>query len=107
MWAQSVPCSNATITSFLLDWKEGRRMPGSTAAPAWGCPVSCSLSECLCCLKEQIWTAQEGTVRMSHKGHNGDLAQLAGATTTQLQADIEEKSCKYVLSFGNREEFKV
>lgn len=40
-------------------------------------------------------------------GTGGHLAQIAGVTTTQLQADTEGKSCKFVLSFGNRDEFQL
>lgn len=39
VWAQPLPCSNPTITSFLLDLKSGRRMPalGTITPRAWGC----------------------------------------------------------------------
>lgn len=84
-------------------------MPGAAGSPA-----SSSLSQYLCCLEEHIWTAQEGTVSMSHKGHNWDRGegqtatnQVAGVTTTPLQAATEGKRSKFILSFSNRGEFKV
>lgn len=73
MWAQPLPCSNPTIASFLLDLNQEKRMPAlGNITPQPGAALSSGLSGYFCCLKEQIWTAQEGTVRMSHRGHSGD-----------------------------------